>query len=142
MKQRPKDKSKLGYVNWPFMSVHTWGEMSKGRWKLIVTDVVNLKKKKKKRTLKQIHQFYYIYVCCSLARIAAFCQGASLTPRQSCTALPLCQNTGRMAPGFMTMHSTSFFRLLPTRYVYSIQQQQGHLETPVQIDSTKSSTDE
>lgn len=41
MKQRPKDKSKLGYVNWPFMSVHTWGEMSKGRWKLIVTDVVN-----------------------------------------------------------------------------------------------------
>nr|CAH0100756.1 unnamed protein product [Daphnia galeata] len=39
MKQRPKDKSKLGYVNWPFMSVHTWGEMSKGRWKLIVTDV-------------------------------------------------------------------------------------------------------
>jgi subtilisin-like proprotein convertase family protein len=41
MKQRPKDKSKLGYVNWPFMSVHTWGELAKGRWKLMVTDVVN-----------------------------------------------------------------------------------------------------
>ncbi|XP_046655685.1 neuroendocrine convertase 1-like [Daphnia pulicaria] len=39
VKQRPKDKSKQGYVNWPFMSVHTWGEMSKGRWKLIVTDL-------------------------------------------------------------------------------------------------------
>jgi hypothetical protein len=42
VKQRPKDKSKQGYVNWPFMSVHTWGEMSKGRWKLIVTDLVNI----------------------------------------------------------------------------------------------------
>jgi hypothetical protein len=29
-----------------------------------------------------VHQFDYIYyVCCSLARIPAFCQGASLTPR-------------------------------------------------------------
>lgn len=42
VKQRPKDKSQQGYVNWPFMSVHTWGEMSKGRWKLIVTDLVNI----------------------------------------------------------------------------------------------------
>lgn len=41
LKPRSKDQSKLGFVNWPFMSVHTWGENPKGQWKLIATDVVN-----------------------------------------------------------------------------------------------------
>lgn len=41
LKPRFKDQSKFGFVNWPFMSVHTWGENPKGQWKLIATDVVN-----------------------------------------------------------------------------------------------------
>ncbi|XP_032794407.2 neuroendocrine convertase 1 isoform X1 [Daphnia magna] len=43
LKPRSKDQSKLGFVNWPFMSVHTWGENPKGQWKLIATDVSSQK---------------------------------------------------------------------------------------------------
>ena len=34
--QRPMDNSRSGFQNWPFMSVHTWGENPNGLWKLEV----------------------------------------------------------------------------------------------------------
>lgn len=33
---RPMDNSRSGFANWPFMSVHTWGEQPNGHWKLTV----------------------------------------------------------------------------------------------------------
>jgi len=32
--KRPHDISKAGFSQWPFMSVHTWGERPHGTWKL------------------------------------------------------------------------------------------------------------
>ncbi|XP_024940569.1 furin-like protease 1 isoform X2 [Cephus cinctus] len=32
--KRPHDISKAGFMQWPFMSVHTWGERPHGTWKL------------------------------------------------------------------------------------------------------------
>lgn len=32
--KRPHDVSKAGFNQWPFMSVHTWGERPHGTWKL------------------------------------------------------------------------------------------------------------
>ncbi|XP_034180593.1 furin-like protease 1 isoform X4 [Osmia lignaria lignaria] len=32
--KRPHDVSKAGFTQWPFMSVHTWGERPHGTWKL------------------------------------------------------------------------------------------------------------
>lgn len=32
--QRPMDNSRGGFQQWPFMSVHTWGENPNGIWKL------------------------------------------------------------------------------------------------------------
>ncbi|XP_066585084.1 furin-like protease kpc-1 isoform X2 [Prorops nasuta] len=32
--KRPHDVSKAGFTEWPFMSVHTWGERPHGTWKL------------------------------------------------------------------------------------------------------------
>lgn len=40
LKPRKMDTSTMGFVNWPFMSVHTWGEDPKGSWQLKVTDMV------------------------------------------------------------------------------------------------------
>ncbi|XP_053202495.1 furin-like protease kpc-1 isoform X2 [Panonychus citri] len=34
--QRPMDNSRSGFQNWPFMSVHTWGENPNGLWKIEV----------------------------------------------------------------------------------------------------------
>ena len=34
--QRPMDNSRSGFQNWPFMTVHTWGENPNGEWKLEV----------------------------------------------------------------------------------------------------------
>ncbi|XP_008560794.1 furin-like protease 1 isoform X1 [Microplitis demolitor] len=34
--KRPHDNSKTGFQQWPFMSVHTWGERPHGTWKLEV----------------------------------------------------------------------------------------------------------
>ena len=33
---RPQDYSSSGFMDWPFMSVHTWGEDPKGTWTLEV----------------------------------------------------------------------------------------------------------
>ncbi|XP_075979431.1 neuroendocrine convertase 1-like [Anticarsia gemmatalis] len=38
LSNRPRDGSAAGFVNWPLMSVATWGENPKGVWKTIVTD--------------------------------------------------------------------------------------------------------
>nr|XP_022900544.1 neuroendocrine convertase 1-like [Onthophagus taurus] len=35
---RKLDKSKLGFINWSFMSVMTWGEDAAGKWTFIVED--------------------------------------------------------------------------------------------------------
>jgi proprotein convertase subtilisin/kexin type 1 len=35
---RPSDRSADGFVDWPFMSVHTWGEQPAGTWKLTLRD--------------------------------------------------------------------------------------------------------
>jgi proprotein convertase subtilisin/kexin type 4, furin, putative (fragment) len=34
--QRPMDNSRSGFQNWPFMTVHSWGENPNGEWKLEV----------------------------------------------------------------------------------------------------------
>lgn len=33
---RPMDNSRMGFANWPFMTVHTWGEQPNGHWQLTV----------------------------------------------------------------------------------------------------------
>lgn len=38
LSSRPKDKSNAGFVNWPLMSVSTWGENPIGVWKAMITD--------------------------------------------------------------------------------------------------------
>ena len=32
--QRPMDNSRSGFQNWPFMTVHSWGENPNGEWKI------------------------------------------------------------------------------------------------------------
>lgn len=39
---RPRDKSRAGFVNWPLMSVGTWGESPNGFWRATVEDEVNI----------------------------------------------------------------------------------------------------
>lgn len=34
LEHRSHDFSRQGFVSWPFMSVHTWGESPFGEWKL------------------------------------------------------------------------------------------------------------
>ena len=43
LSERAVDFSSEGFVNWPFMSVHTWGEDPKGTWRLRIIDNVNKK---------------------------------------------------------------------------------------------------
>lgn len=38
---RPSDQSVDGFSDWPFMSVHTWGEQPQGPWTLTITDPVS-----------------------------------------------------------------------------------------------------
>lgn len=38
---RPRDTSTAGFVNWPLMSVATWGENPRGLWKVTVMDKVS-----------------------------------------------------------------------------------------------------
>lgn len=39
---RPRDNSRAGFVNWPLMSVATWGESPHGFWEITVEDEVNI----------------------------------------------------------------------------------------------------
>ena len=41
----------MGFINWPFMSVHSWGENPYGQWKLQVVDKVNCQVRDKVRSL-------------------------------------------------------------------------------------------
>ena len=47
LSKREQDDSSLGFTNWPFMSVHTWGEnprgagQTSGKWKVIIMDAVS-----------------------------------------------------------------------------------------------------
>lgn len=41
LSEREQDWSDEGFVNWPLMSVHTWGENPSGTWKLRLNDRVN-----------------------------------------------------------------------------------------------------
>lgn len=38
LSERPGDYSKEGFKNWPFMSVHTWGEDPSGVWQIRIND--------------------------------------------------------------------------------------------------------
>ena len=38
---RDQDRSKDGFKNWSFMSVHNWGENPKGLWKIEIMDTVS-----------------------------------------------------------------------------------------------------
>ena len=40
---RPRDKSDSGFENWPFLSVHFWGENPNGTWTLEITQVLKIK---------------------------------------------------------------------------------------------------
>jgi subtilisin-like proprotein convertase family protein len=44
LSERENDLSSDGFNNWPFMSVHTWGENPSGIWKLRINDIVRKKK--------------------------------------------------------------------------------------------------
>lgn len=37
---REQDKSPEGFIDWPFMSVHNWGENPKGVWTIKIADNV------------------------------------------------------------------------------------------------------
>ncbi|XP_055929177.1 furin-like isoform X1 [Argiope bruennichi] len=39
---RPHDKIDGSFNNWPFMSVHFWGEIPQGNWKLVITNDGNI----------------------------------------------------------------------------------------------------
>jgi len=39
LSERDQDWSKTGFINWPLMSVHTWGENPEGIWKLRINDI-------------------------------------------------------------------------------------------------------
>ena len=38
---RPGDESTAGFIRWPFMSVHNWGEDPAGTWFVTIQDVVS-----------------------------------------------------------------------------------------------------
>lgn len=38
LSERPSDGSKDGFINWSFMSVHSWGENPKGKWSIKILD--------------------------------------------------------------------------------------------------------
>jgi subtilisin-like proprotein convertase family protein len=40
LSERAQDFSNTGFVNWPLMSVHTWGENPSGIWELKIDDRV------------------------------------------------------------------------------------------------------
>ncbi len=40
LSEREQDWSSNGFVNWPLMSVHTWGENPNGVWKFRINDKV------------------------------------------------------------------------------------------------------
>ena len=40
LSKRKRDKSNKGYTKWPLMSVHTWGEHPRGKWRVIIVDDV------------------------------------------------------------------------------------------------------
>ena len=39
--RRVEDDSSDGFNNWPFMTVHSWGESPRGLWTLEIIDVEN-----------------------------------------------------------------------------------------------------
>lgn len=39
--RRVEDDSADGFNNWPFMTVHNWGESPRGMWTLEIVDVEN-----------------------------------------------------------------------------------------------------
>jgi subtilisin-like proprotein convertase family protein len=41
LNRRPEDVSSAGFVDWSFMSVHTWGEDAGGEWLVQVVDSVS-----------------------------------------------------------------------------------------------------
>ena len=41
LSERSGDYSADGFFNWPFMSVHTWGEDPAGLWQIRINDRVN-----------------------------------------------------------------------------------------------------
>lgn len=41
LSERSGDSSLNGFVNWPFMSVHTWGEDPSGTWTIRINDRVD-----------------------------------------------------------------------------------------------------
>ncbi|XP_041364221.1 neuroendocrine convertase 1-like isoform X2 [Gigantopelta aegis] len=38
LSKRQRDRSTKGYKKWPLMSVHTWGEHPRGKWRVIIVD--------------------------------------------------------------------------------------------------------
>ena len=41
LSEREQDWSSDGFMNWPLMSLHTWGENPSGTWKLRINDRVS-----------------------------------------------------------------------------------------------------
>ena len=41
LSERENDGSKDGFINWSFMSVHSWGENPNGEWTLKIMDRVS-----------------------------------------------------------------------------------------------------
>lgn len=62
LSERKGDTSKEGFINWPFMSVHTWGEDPAGEWKIRVYDQVRGIDLKTKNSLSRLQNILLIFI--------------------------------------------------------------------------------
>lgn len=60
--KRPHDFSKAGFNQWPFMSVHTWGERPHGIWKLEIHNEGRYLGKTESFFTKKICIFFCLYL--------------------------------------------------------------------------------
>lgn len=72
--KRPHDISKAGFNQWPFMSVHTWGERPHGTWKLEIHNEGRYQGKSIVSDFLFLPSIAYIsrYIECNLVRIRNF----------------------------------------------------------------------
>lgn len=63
--QRPMDNSRSGFQNWPFMTVHSWGENPNGEWKIEIHNegryYSKFSVKPNEKVLTLIFYFYFTF---------------------------------------------------------------------------------
>jgi subtilisin-like proprotein convertase family protein len=63
LNRRPEDVSSAGFVDWSFMSVHTWGEDAGGEWLVQVVDSVSEYKHIAKSSLGELRARHIEKLC-------------------------------------------------------------------------------